>query len=117
MAVGHSRALRVLCEERGERFGVGRKQTLRPLDMRTMVDREEFFQFQHGDGRPNLIDVGLRLSIASSPDYMLEDQGATSALVAPSSVSLGRSYCAVTRLDRADCGPDPALLLAWMVNR
>jgi hypothetical protein len=27
------------------------------------------------------------------------------------------SYWAVTRLDRADWGPDPALLLAWTVNR
>lgn len=26
-------------------------------------------------------------------------------------------YCATTRLDRADCGPDPALLRAWTVNR
>jgi hypothetical protein len=28
-----------------------RKQTLRVLDMRAEVDREEFFRFQRGDGR------------------------------------------------------------------
>jgi len=29
----------------------------------------------------------------------------------------GGAYCAATRLDLADCGPRPALLLAWTVNR
>jgi hypothetical protein len=50
-----------------------RKQTLRALDMRATVDREEFFQFQHGDGRLKLIE---RLAAAHRagelPDYMLE---------------------------------------------
>jgi Nucleotidyltransferase domain len=50
-----------------------RKQTLRALDMRARVDREQFFQFQHGDGRLTLIE---RLAAAHSagelPDYMLE---------------------------------------------
>jgi hypothetical protein len=50
-----------------------RKQTLRALDMRATVDREEFFQFQHGDGRLKLIE---RLAVAHRagelPDYMLE---------------------------------------------
>jgi hypothetical protein len=41
--------------------------------------------------------------------------GATSGLVAPFA-SL-RGYCATTRLDLADCGLDPALLMAWTVNR
>lgn len=45
-----------------------RKQTLRALDMRTMVHRDEFFEFQHGDGRRKLIG-GLLLPFAraSSP--------------------------------------------------
>jgi hypothetical protein len=33
-----------------------REQTLRTLDMRATVDREEFFRFQHGDGRLQLIE-------------------------------------------------------------
>jgi Nucleotidyltransferase domain len=33
-----------------------RKQTLRTLDMRATVDREEFFAFQHGDGRRRMIE-------------------------------------------------------------
>jgi hypothetical protein len=33
-----------------------RKQSLRALDMRATVDREEFFQFQRGDGRLKLIE-------------------------------------------------------------
>jgi hypothetical protein len=50
-----------------------RKQTLHTLDMRATVDREEFFRFQHGDGRLQLIE---RLATAyradELPDYMLE---------------------------------------------
>jgi hypothetical protein len=50
-----------------------RKQTLRALDMQAAVDREEFFQFQRGDGRLKLIE---RLAAAQRagelPDYMLE---------------------------------------------
>jgi hypothetical protein len=50
-----------------------RNQTLRALDMRATVDREEFFAFQHGDGRLRMID---RLAVAyrsgELPDYMLE---------------------------------------------
>jgi hypothetical protein len=50
-----------------------RKQTLRALDLRATVDRDEFFAFQHGDGRLKLID---RLAAAHRadelPDYMLE---------------------------------------------
>ena len=41
--------------------------------MRATVDREEFFQFQHGDGRLKLVE---RLAAADRagelPDYMLE---------------------------------------------
>jgi hypothetical protein len=48
-------------------------QTLRALDMRATVDREEFFQFQHGDGQLKLIE---RLAAADRagelPDCMLE---------------------------------------------
>ena len=33
-----------------------RRQTLRALDMRARVDREEFLAFQHGDGRLKLIE-------------------------------------------------------------
>jgi hypothetical protein len=47
--------------------------TLRALDMRATVDREELFQFQYGEGRTNLIE---RLVVAyradELPDYMLE---------------------------------------------
>ena len=50
-----------------------RKQTLRALDMRATVDRDQFFQFQHGDGRRKLIE---RLAAADRagelPDDMLE---------------------------------------------
>jgi hypothetical protein len=50
-----------------------RKQTPRALDMRATVDREEFFAFQHGDGRAKLVE---RLAAANRagelPDYMLE---------------------------------------------
>jgi hypothetical protein len=40
-----------------------RRQTLRALDMRATVDREEFFQFQHGDCR-------LRLTVPNSPQVI-----------------------------------------------
>jgi hypothetical protein len=33
-----------------------RKQSLRALDMKATVDREEFFGFQHGNGRLSLIE-------------------------------------------------------------
>jgi predicted nucleotidyltransferase len=50
-----------------------RKQRLHALDMRATVDRDEFFAFQHGDGRLKLIE---RLAVAyragELPDYMLE---------------------------------------------
>jgi hypothetical protein len=50
-----------------------RKQTLRALDMQATVDREEFFGFQHGDGRLRMIE---RLAVAyragELPDYMPE---------------------------------------------
>jgi hypothetical protein len=32
-------------------------------------------------------------------------------------VEQGSAYCATTRLDLADRGPGPALLMAWTVNR
>ena len=50
-----------------------RKETLRALDMRAPVDREEFCAFQHGDGRLKLIE---RLAAAyrdgELPEYMLD---------------------------------------------
>jgi hypothetical protein len=50
-----------------------RKQPLRALDMRALVGRDEFFNFQHGDGQPKLIK---RLAAADRagelPDYMRE---------------------------------------------
>jgi len=50
-----------------------RKQTLRGLDMRAMVDREEFFAFQHGDGRMGLIErLAAAYRAGDLPDYMLE---------------------------------------------
>jgi hypothetical protein len=51
----------------------GRKQTLRALDLRAMVDREEFFEFQHGDGRLRLIErLAAAYRAGDLPDYMLE---------------------------------------------
>jgi hypothetical protein len=45
-----------------------RKQPLRALDMRATVDREEFFRFQHGDGRLELIErLAAAPALASSP--------------------------------------------------
>jgi hypothetical protein len=50
-----------------------RKQTLRALDMRAAVDHEEFFQFQHGDGRAKLIErLAAAYRAGELPDYMLE---------------------------------------------
>jgi hypothetical protein len=50
-----------------------RKQTLRALDMRASVDREEFFQFQHGDGRLRLIErLAAAYRAGELPEYMLE---------------------------------------------
>ncbi len=50
-----------------------RKQTLRALDMRATVDREEFFAFQHGDGRLRMIDrLAAAYRSGDLPDYMLE---------------------------------------------
>jgi hypothetical protein len=49
------------------------KQSLRVLDMQATVDHEEFFHFQHGEGRRKLIE---RLAAAHGagelPDYLLE---------------------------------------------
>ena len=44
-------------------------------------------------------------------------RGGRPATWSPPASLLVRTYCATTRLDLADCGPDPALLLAWTVNR
>lgn len=50
-----------------------RKQTLRALDMRATVDHEEFFSFQHGDGRLKLIErLAAAYRAGELPDYMLE---------------------------------------------
>jgi hypothetical protein len=50
-----------------------RKQTLRALDMRATVDREEFFAFQHGDGRLRLIErLAAAYRAGELHDYMLE---------------------------------------------
>jgi predicted nucleotidyltransferase len=50
-----------------------RKQTLRALDMRATVDGDEFFAYQHGDGRLKLLE---RLAAAyradQLPDYIVE---------------------------------------------
>ena len=51
----------------------GRKQSLRALDMRATVDREELFQFQRGDGRLKLIERLVAAYRAGElPEYMLE---------------------------------------------
>ena len=50
-----------------------RKQALRALDMRAIIDREEFFRFQHGDGRLQLIErLAAAYRAGELPDYMLE---------------------------------------------
>jgi hypothetical protein len=50
-----------------------RKQTPRALDMRATVDREEFFGFQHGEGRLKLIErLAAAYRAGDLPDYMLE---------------------------------------------
>jgi hypothetical protein len=50
-----------------------RKQSLRALDMRARVDHEQFFHFQHGEGRRKMIE---RLAAAHGagelPDYLFE---------------------------------------------
>jgi hypothetical protein len=49
------------------------KQSLRALDMQATVDHEEFFHFQHGEGRRKMIE---RLAAAHGagelPDYLFE---------------------------------------------
>ena len=43
------------------------------LDARATVDREEFFGFQHGDGRLQLIErLAASYRAGELPDYMLE---------------------------------------------
>jgi hypothetical protein len=50
-----------------------RTQTLRALDMQATVDREEFFGFQHGDGRLKLIErLAAAYRAGDLPEYMLE---------------------------------------------
>jgi hypothetical protein len=50
-----------------------RKQSLRALDMRARVDHEEFFHFQHGEGRRKMIERLAAAHRASElPDYTLE---------------------------------------------
>jgi hypothetical protein len=49
------------------------KQTLRALDMRARVDHEEFFHFQHGDGRRRMVErLAAAYGAGELPDYMLE---------------------------------------------
>ena len=64
-------------------------------------------------GRPSMVAVtaGPRPA-APWPDHRGQLPGWQLASVVP-----GSAYCATTRLDLADCGPDPALFLAWTVNR
>ena len=48
------------------------KQTLRALDMRARVDHEEFFHFQHGDGRRRMVErLAAAYGAGELPDYML----------------------------------------------
>jgi hypothetical protein len=50
-----------------------RKQTIRALDMRATVDHEEFFAFQHGEGRLKLVErLAAAYRASELPDYMLE---------------------------------------------
>jgi hypothetical protein len=50
-----------------------RKQTLHVLDMQATVDREEFFGFQHGDGRLKLVErLAAAYRTGELPEYMLQ---------------------------------------------
>jgi Nucleotidyltransferase domain len=50
-----------------------RQHRLRALDMRAAVDPDEFFEFQHGDGRLKLIErLASAYRAGELPDYMLE---------------------------------------------
>lgn len=50
-----------------------RKQTLRALDMRALVDRDKFFNFQYGDERLKLIErMAAEDRAGELPDYMRE---------------------------------------------
>ena len=50
-----------------------RKQTLRALDVRALASRDEFFNFQYGDGRLKLIEQLAAADRANElPDYMRE---------------------------------------------
>lgn len=61
-----------------------RKQTIKALDMRALVNRDEFFNFQHGDSRLKLIE---RLAAADRanelPAYMREFVDSLRARVSP----------------------------------
>jgi hypothetical protein len=50
-----------------------RTQTLRALDMRARVDREQFFHFQHGEGRREMIKrLAAAYRAGELPDYLFE---------------------------------------------
>jgi hypothetical protein len=50
-----------------------RKQTLRALDMQATVDHEEFFHFQHGEGRRKMIErLAAAFRAGELPDYLFE---------------------------------------------
>jgi hypothetical protein len=49
-----------------------RKQALHALDMRATVDRKEFFQFQHGDGRVKPIERTAAYRVVELRDYMFK---------------------------------------------
>jgi hypothetical protein len=50
-----------------------RKQTTRALVMQATVDHEEFFQFQHGDGRLKLIEhLAAAHRGGELPGYLVE---------------------------------------------
>jgi hypothetical protein len=73
-----------------------RKQALRALDMRATVDRDEFFGFQHGDGRLNLIErLSAVYGAGDLPDYMLGfvDSVRTRATLAPVTHRTFRPNC------------------------
>jgi hypothetical protein len=49
------------------------KESVRALDMRATVDRDEFFAFQYGDGRLKLIErLAAACRAGELPDYVLE---------------------------------------------
>ena len=78
----------------------GWQQTVRALDMRPTVDREEFFGFQHGDARLKLIErLAAADRVGELPDYILEfvDSLRTRTISASARSATSRRYALHSR--------------------